>query len=592
MPPNFGGISLLQTIQLVVLALEILDIRLDGQPAAGDALDQFGRGVLASVAVDVLNEPVVQSLEFSLPHFVWDFGMRLERRVVEQRAHHVAEGVALERAADDPDVPMHVLEDAVAVVGRDDSEVRLEAFMPGFGQVADGESPLQQLQFEVEAQHHVQVISHLVGVGADERLLHLVDGAVEFVERDALELVGELRLEFGIEILPRLAAAPDDVFPQPRLTLVDACARPTRQRGPLVDGIVALFVHGVPRFVDVAEQRLAEEILLDARGDADVADGERGHKGMVGLVHAAALKIVAELADDVFAEFKLLRFGIMLAQAGIVRGRLRRDGFDDGDELGAQLREQRADGGGLHPVVGEVNERVGDVLVAGEEVGEAAAEVESPLEVRADAGEVVGGTRLGPELVRLRAVDVEFGEEIGRDFEGAFVVAPRHTEEGGVVRVVGQAFFVGTEVVEQFADLFVGEFFLRHFRERRHLTSAGGRTADGHVGGLVPAEDGCGLVEVAGFGEQGFELGKFLFWFHGSLGEMIWKGRMFLFYRSKSDWQPDPSRCYNWADEQGRDPFPFAGPLEGRGGDRAAGAARHDAGRALEKIERGGALCH
>ena len=47
-----------------------------------------------------------------------------------------------------------------------------------------------------------------------------------------------------------------------------------------------------------------------------------------------------------------------------------------GTSFCAQFGEQRAHRGGLHPVIGKIDQRVGDMFVAGEEIGELAAQVE------------------------------------------------------------------------------------------------------------------------------------------------------------------------------------------------------------------------
>ena len=119
--------------------------------------------------------------------------MGLERRAVELRAQDIAERISLERAADYAAIPVDILQDAVAVIWRDNSKVCFEAFVPGFGQVADRQGAFEQLQFKIEAQHDMQVVGHLVCVGADERAFNLVDGAIELIERDALKLFGELQ---------------------------------------------------------------------------------------------------------------------------------------------------------------------------------------------------------------------------------------------------------------------------------------------------------------------------------------------------------------------------------------------------------------
>lgn len=124
----------------------------------------------------------MQAIEFTLPNVVWDLRVRFERRGVELRAQDIAQRIALEDAADEACKPMHVLQDAIAVIRGADAKIRFEAFVPGFGQVFDSQLAFQHLQLEVEAQHDVQVVGHLVGVGADERALDLVDRAVESLQ--------------------------------------------------------------------------------------------------------------------------------------------------------------------------------------------------------------------------------------------------------------------------------------------------------------------------------------------------------------------------------------------------------------------------
>ena len=108
---------------------------------------------------------------------------------------------------------MHVLQAAVAIVARGDAEVRLEARPPGLGQVLDRQPALQHGQLQLESHHDVQIVGHLVGVGADQRPLDLVDGAIERLERHALELAREGSAQLRIEMLPEAAAAPDHVLP-------------------------------------------------------------------------------------------------------------------------------------------------------------------------------------------------------------------------------------------------------------------------------------------------------------------------------------------------------------------------------------------
>ena len=81
----------------------------------------------------------------------------------------------------------------------------------------------------------------------------------------------------------------------------------------------------MPRLVNGAVERLAQVVFFDAGGDAHVAQGELGHKGVVGLVLAAAVEVIAQVLDDLQADGKLLGLGEVRAQAGIVGWRARGD---------------------------------------------------------------------------------------------------------------------------------------------------------------------------------------------------------------------------------------------------------------------------
>ena len=130
----------------------------------------------------------MQRLELATCHLAFDFGVRLAGRVEELRREDVADRIGLEGAAEAARVPVHILQAAVAVVGRTDTEIGLVAGMPRFRQILHRQLPFEQFAFEIEADHHMQIVGHLVGVGADQRALDLVDGAIERVELHALQL--------------------------------------------------------------------------------------------------------------------------------------------------------------------------------------------------------------------------------------------------------------------------------------------------------------------------------------------------------------------------------------------------------------------
>ena len=99
---------------------------------------------------------------------------------------------------------------------------------------------------------------------------------------------------------------------------------------------------------------------------------------------------------------------------------------------------------------------------------------------------------------------IEPRHKLGRHKNGLLVLAAGDADQAGVVGVEWQAFGVGRELVQQAADLGIGEFFVGQAREDGHLAAAGRAAPRGHIGGLVPVEDVGGRVEVAGFHEAGF----------------------------------------------------------------------------------------
>ena len=79
------------------------------------------------------------------------------------------------------------------------------------------------------------------------------------------------------------------------------------QRRAVVGQVDALLVHGVPGFVDRAEESVVEVVLVIARGDAHIAQRKLGGEGVVGLIQPAALEIVADGLGHFHAKGILLR---------------------------------------------------------------------------------------------------------------------------------------------------------------------------------------------------------------------------------------------------------------------------------------------
>ncbi len=405
---------------------------------------------------------------------------------------------------------MDILQHAVLGLGRDHAQVGPVALVPGLGQIAHGQTAFEHGQLEVEADHDVEVVGHLVGVGADERALDLVDRPVELLEGHRAELLGEGCLEQRVVVPPEGARAADQVLPQARLALVDARGGAAGQDGAVVGRVDALLVHGVPRLVQGAEEALGQVVLVEAGGDAHIAAREPDREGVGGLVLAPPAEVVAEVAGDLLAEGLLLSLGEVAAQAAIVGGRPLGDRLGQGHQARPQGREERAHRLGLHAIVGAVDQRVGDMGVAGEAVGHAPAQLEGSLEVGQHSGDIVGGAGFGPGVVAGGALGGDLGDQGGGDARAALEAAAGHPDQGRVVAVEGQALLVGRERLEQLAEALVGGLLVAEAAQGGGLAAAGGGPAGGHIGVLVPGQHGGRRAQVVDLDQASAQLAQLL----------------------------------------------------------------------------------
>ena len=154
-----------------------------------------------------------------------------------------------------------------------------------------------QLLLELEAQDDVEPVARLVGVDADERAAHAVDGAVEALERDVAERVRERLLEARVEPAPERERATDDVLPEPALRLVQRRGDSGAQRRSLERRADAPLVDAVPGLVHGGEER-EEVVLRVAARQADVAEPEGDLERMHGLVEPELVPGRAERLDE------------------------------------------------------------------------------------------------------------------------------------------------------------------------------------------------------------------------------------------------------------------------------------------------------
>ena len=195
--------------------------------------------------------------------------------------------------------------------------------------------------------------------------IDLVDRAIERVDVHAVELAGNARLQRRVPVAPERQAAAHEVLPQPRLAFVHAGRRSGEKRRALERVGDALFVHRVPGLVQRGEEAVRQVVVAVAGGDAHVAAAELGHVRMRGLVLPAAREVVAERPDDLLAERLLRAFRKIAGEAAVVGLRTGANGRDQRHEARAQFGEERPHRRHRHAVLGEIDERVVRMRVAG-----------------------------------------------------------------------------------------------------------------------------------------------------------------------------------------------------------------------------------
>ena len=172
--------------------------------------------------------------------------------------------------------------------------------------------------FELVAHHDVQAVGDLVGLGADEGRLRLIDGAVEFLRRVAAQL-GEQLAELREHEARESARAAEQVFIETALALVDAHGDTAVEHriGEIIRA--AGIVERVAALVDNGEHGGSKVALKIVRRDALVkVRTERRRKRMLGRGQADMVQIEAHRAHQVVGKLRLLLLGKMAVQHRVI----------------------------------------------------------------------------------------------------------------------------------------------------------------------------------------------------------------------------------------------------------------------------------
>jgi hypothetical protein len=119
----------------------------------------------------------------------------------------------------------------------------------------------------------------------------------------------------------------------------------------------------------------------------------------------------------------------------------------------------------------------------------APSQLEVALERGQEGGEVVARAGVDPDLVPLRGGPRGLRAELGGHAPGLFPVAARDADQARVVGLVVERLLERAELLEQPADLVVGELLLRDPPDRRSDLRAAGVAERRHHHQLVPGRE-------------------------------------------------------------------------------------------------------
>ena len=310
---------------------------------------------------------------------------------------------------------------------------------------------------------------------------------------------GKVACSDCVPVTPERKAPAHEVFPEPRLAFVHAGRGSGEERRAVERIGDALLVHRVPGLVQRGEETVRQVVVAVAGGDAHVAAAELGHVRMRRLVLPSLREVVAERADHLFAEGLLRALRKIAGETAAVGLRTGANGGDQRHEPGAQLGKERLNGRHRHAVLGQVDERIVGMGVAGVVGGELAAQLDGLLQQRTHGGEIVGGTRPLPRMIGDRGVLAQLFDEGGGHARCALEIAARDADERGRIRIGALRFRPGLERIEEAPDLGIGLPVVAEATQQRELAAPGFRAARRHVSGLVPVQQRGGAAQVVDF---------------------------------------------------------------------------------------------
>ncbi len=435
----------------------------------------------------VVAQPADQAGEAAGRELLVEVGHLGPQRLVELCGDEAAERVRGE-VSEAALRPVHVLQAALGVVHRAQTEARLEPLAPRAGQVAHRQRTVEDVLLEVEAQHDVDRVGQFVGIDADRAPTHVHQGAVQILDLPLRARHAVVLLEQRPQVAQERPAAPDDHLEQQRLALLE------RHAAVAADRLVAPglgqpeVVEGLAGLVQHAHQAREGLLRHEARGHPHVAAHALGER-VVALVEPSAVEGEAEGAHHLDGERALLG-GADLARDGQRRtaGLQLDDVADQGRQPRRERTEQPVDLGSEKAGTEAVDQRVVGLEAERlrQHLGLVARQCHDLLEVRHEQRKV--GLLLGLEPADLgdRGGAGEARDQRDRRGDGAVALAAHLAQVGElpVLELPGR----GLCALEQPRDARRGEQRVALRVERRELFAAHAGAAARHHHRGVPAQ--------------------------------------------------------------------------------------------------------
>ena len=174
----------------------------------------------------------------------------------------------------------------------------------------------------------MQTIGQLVGLGADEAGLHLIDGTVELLRRYMAQLLREEFLHLGVDDPHEGAGPADEVLVEPGLALMDAHGDAAGQAGVLQVVPDAQLIQGMAALVEDGVHGGRHIVQVVVGGDADVLVVELQRKGVLRLPQPAVAAVDAHDLHEIVGKSLLPVGRVLQMQEAVVDLRLLPDGPD------------------------------------------------------------------------------------------------------------------------------------------------------------------------------------------------------------------------------------------------------------------------